>query len=299
MPPGKNQITKLEINTTLVQKLILDQYPHWAGLPIKPVALNGWDNRTFHLGKDMSVRLPSAACYSEQVLKEHLWLPKLAPQLSLPIPVPLALGKPGADYPWHWAVYKWLEGDNARIERIDDLGQFAISLANFLADLHQIETRGGPAPGEHNFFRGGSLNTYDLETRDAIAALHGKIDAKAATAVWDTALSSKWQGASVWLQGDFSPDNLLVKNGELSAVIDWGSSGVGDPACDLTIAWTFLSGKSREAFYEALPLDFTAWERGRGWAIWKSLITLLEHFESNPIIAKRAKHIIDEVIDEI
>lgn len=296
MTSGEMLTTKVEINTSLVSKLIHAQFPQWADLPIKPVEFDGWDNRTFRLGENMSMRLPSAECYSRQVLKEHLWLPKLAPHLPIPIPVPLAMGNPTDGYPWHWSVYKWLEGDNAKIERIDNLSQFATTLANFLIALYQIDTTGGPPPGKHNFFRGGPLATYDTETRDTIAALHSKIDSKVVTAVWETALNSKWQGTPVWLHGNLSKDNLLIRKGRLCAVIDFGCSGIGDPACDLTIAWTLFSGKSREAFCAALPVDETAWERGRGWALWKALITLLEHIDINPLEAGRAQLVIDEVL---
>jgi aminoglycoside phosphotransferase (APT) family kinase protein len=206
------------------------------------------------------------------------------------------MGFPSDGYPWHWSVYRWLEGENATIERIADLQQFATALAQFLAALQRINPAGGPPPGQHNFFRGGPLAIYDTETRDAIAALHGKIDTDAVTAVWEAALQATWHGPSVWLHGDVVATNLLVKRFRLSAVIDFGCSGVGDPACDLTIAWTLFSGKSREAFRAALPVDCATWARGRGWALWKGLITLAEHMNTNPLEARKAQRAIDEVL---
>jgi aminoglycoside phosphotransferase (APT) family kinase protein len=146
MPARKN----VDINVALVETLIAAQFPQWADLPIKPVAFGGVDNRTFQLGKEMSVRLPSAEGYSAQVEKEHRWLPKLAPLLPLPIPIPLAMGVPADGYPWHWSIYRWLEGENAAIERIDDPCQFAIALAQFLAALQRVDPMGGPPPGSHN-----------------------------------------------------------------------------------------------------------------------------------------------------
>ena len=160
-----------DITPSLVRRLVMAQFPRWASLPIEAVAFGGWDNRTFHLGRDMTVRLPRAARYAAQVPKEHYWLPKLAPSLPLPIPVPLAMGVPAFGYPWHWSIYRWLEGETATIERIADLRQFALALAEFLIALQRIDPTGGPLPGPHNFYRGGSLAVYDAETRQAIAAL--------------------------------------------------------------------------------------------------------------------------------
>jgi aminoglycoside phosphotransferase (APT) family kinase protein len=296
MPSVDTPATKVDINVSLVGQLITAQFPQWADLPIKPVEFDGWDNWTFRLGEDMAVRLPSAEAYTVQVEKEQRWLPRLAPLLPLPIPVPLAMGVPAAGYPWHWSVYRWIDGEKATIERIDDLHRFATTLARFLAALQQIDPAGGPPPGQHNFFRGGPLAIYDTETRDAIAALHGKIDSDAVTGVWEAALNATWHGTPVWLHGDVCAANLLVRKGRLSAVIDFGCSGVGDPACDLTIAWTLFSGGSREAFCAALPVDDGTWARARGWALWKGLITLAEHIDTNPLEAGKARRAILEVL---
>ena len=293
---GKMHTDKVDINVSLVRRLLATQFPQWADLPIKPVEVSGWDNRTFQLGAQMTVRLPSAAPYALQVEKEHRWLPKLAPLLPLPIPVPLAKGVSGEGYPWQWSVYWWLEGETATAERIADLRQFATELADFLTALQRIDSAGGPPPGRHNFFRGGPLTVYDAETRQAIAALDGRIDTDATSAVWETALAATWHGSPVWLHGDVAAGNLLVKGGRLGAVIDFGTSGVGDPSCDLAIAWTLFGGESRDAFRAALQLDNATWARGRGWTLWKGLITLAEHIDTNPLEAGRARHVIDEVL---
>jgi len=286
------------INVSLVGRLVAAQFPQWADLPVEPVELDGWDNTTFRLGQDMSVRLPSAARYVPQVEKEHRWLPKLAPLLPLPIPVPLAKGLPGEGYPFPWSVYRWLDGEPASVERIDDLAGFATTLADFLTALGRIDPAGGPQPGRYNFFRGGPLAVYDAETRQAIAALDGRIDADAATAAWEAALAATWHGPPVWFHGDVASGNLLVEGGRLSAVIDFGTSGVGDPSCDLTIAWTLFGGESRDAFRTALRLDDATWARGRGWALWKALITLAGHIDTNPLEAGRALRVIEEVLVE-
>jgi aminoglycoside phosphotransferase (APT) family kinase protein len=286
---------KLAMQVYLAGKLVAAQFPQWAHLPVKPVALSGWDNRTFHLGDDMSLRFPSAAAYAAQVEKEQQWLPKLAPHLPLPISAPLAMGQPSDDYPWHWSVYKWLEGENASADGIADLKQFAISLAEFLNAFQRIDAADGPEYGVHNFYRGGPLSHYDEETRRTIKALDGKIDTVAVTAVWDAAVKTTWQGWPVWVHGDVSAGNLLIKDGKLSAVIDFGCSGTGDPACDLAIAWTFFEGESRAAFRATLLTDDATWLRGRGWALWKALITL-----AKPDIAlaeaEKQRRIIDQVL---
>lgn len=284
------------IDVPLVQQLISTQFPQWADLPIKPVAVGGWDNRTFHLGEQMLVRLPSAEQYAMKVEKEQLWLPRLAPLLPLSIPMPLAMGEPGEGYPWRWSVYRWIEGETAAIGRIADLSQFATSLAEFLSALQRINSTCGPLAGPHNFYRGGPLSTYDAETRQAILILGDKIDTELVTTIWDTALASMWTASSVWVHGDISAGNLLVREGKLSAVIDFGGLGIGDPACDLAIAWTLFKGESREEFRKALPLDNETWARGRGWTLWKALIVYAGLPGTNPLERENSKRIIEEVL---
>jgi aminoglycoside phosphotransferase (APT) family kinase protein len=267
-------VDKAEITPALVASLVAAQFPRWADLPVRPVELDGWDNTTYRLGEEMSVRLPSADRYTPQVGKEHRWLPILARRLPLPIPEPLAKGVPACGFPRPWSVYRWLEGEPATVERIANLVEFAAELAGFLDALYRIDPSGGPPPGMHNFFRGGPLTTYDAETRNAIADLGDEIDTDGAREVWEAALGATWHGSPVWVHGDVGAANLLVDKGRLSAVIDFGGLAVGDPACDLTIAWTFFSGQSREAFRARLPVDGATWARGRGWALWKALITL-------------------------
>jgi aminoglycoside phosphotransferase (APT) family kinase protein len=291
--PGRDAI-----DAALVRRLIAAQFPRWAHLPIRPVALSGWDNRTFHLGDGMTVRLPSAAGYAAQVDKEHRWLPELAPQLPLPIPVPLAMGQPTGEYPWHWSVYRWLDGEPTATAPIANLTRFATDLAGFLNALYRVDATGGPPAGAHNFWRGGPLEVYDGETRDAIAALAGRIDTVAATEVWETALATRWDRDPVWVHGDVAVGNLLVEDGRLSAVIDFGSSGVGDPACDLVIAWTFLEGDSRRAFRAALLFDAGTWARGRAWALWKALIVAAGQAHTNAPEATRSLQTVAEVLSD-
>ncbi|WP_437752364.1 aminoglycoside phosphotransferase family protein [Sorangium sp. So ce1389] len=286
-----------KIDIALVSRLVTAQFPQWADLPIRPVAWDGWDNRTFHLGDRMKVRLPSAEGYVAQVEKEHRWLPRLAPLLPLAVPAPLALGRPAFGYPWPWSIYGWIEGETASVERIADLAGFATELGRFLVALQRIDAAGGPLAGEHNFFRGGPLSVYDVETRQTIAAVAREVDAGEATEVWEAALAARWQGPPVWVHGDIAVGNLLIKEGCLRAIIDFGSSGVGDPACDLVITWTFLAGESRDAFRAAVPADSATWARARGWALWKALITFARNGRSHPA-EKPPRDVIAEVLAE-
>jgi len=284
------------IDSFLVRRLIASQFPKWKELSIDPVATTGWDNRTFHLGKDMSIRLPSAADYELQVEKEHQWLPKLAPALPLPIPIPLAMGKPEYGYPWKWSIYRWLEGEAASSAKISDLSEFAADLANFLMALHKINAADAPSPGLHSFYRGGSLSVYDNDTRRSIASLKDSIDAAAATEVWQAALATSWKHPPVWVHGDISAGNLLVQKGKLCAVIDFGQLASGDPACDLSINWTLFYGKSRETFQKALPLDKATWARARGWTLWKALLIAAGLTNPNNSESKQCSRIIEDVI---
>lgn len=292
IPSGTDEV---DIDVALVQGLIATQFPHWANLPIEPVAFGGWDNRTFHLGERMLVRLPCAAAYSFQVHKEQHWLPRLAQFLPLPIPTPLAMGAPADPYPWQWSIYQWLDGETAANALITSLSEFAVSLAQFITALQRIDPTGGPSAGPQNFYRGGPLAVYDGETRQAITSLDGKIDTDAANAVWEEALAATWHGVPAWLHGDISAGNLLVERGQLSAVIDFGASGVGDPACDLAIAWTFFDSGSRQAFRTALPTDNAIWARGRGWALWKALIVVAGLPGTNPLEAENSRRVLNEI----
>jgi aminoglycoside phosphotransferase (APT) family kinase protein len=263
-----------EITAEVAARLVAGQFPQWADLPVAPVGLNGWDNTTFRLGHKLCVRLPSADGYVAQVDKEHRWLPVLARHLPLPIPEPVAKGRPGDGFPRPWSIYRWIEGEPACAGRIADLTLFAADLAGFLAALYAIDPSGGPPPGLHSAFRGGPLTTWDEQTRESIRLLADDIDAKAATTVWNTALTSTWGQAPRWVHGDVTASNLLVAGGALHAVIDFGCAAVGDPACDLVMAWTFFTSHSATVFRRGLPFDAATWARARGWALWKALVTI-------------------------
>jgi aminoglycoside phosphotransferase (APT) family kinase protein len=290
---------EIDINVALVERLIASQFPQWANLKISPVKNAGWDNRTFHLGDAMSVRLPSAEGYTPQAEKEQFWLPVLEPRLPLPIPKLMAKGVPDENFPWKWGIYRWIEGETADIKVIKDLNAFAKTLANFLQILQEIDTTGGPVAGQHSAFRGASLLIYAEETVTTIDKLKNVIDADLATSIWEDAISTQYKNLPVWFHGDVASGNLIVQEGELSAVIDFGCCGIGDPACDLTIAWTLLSGESRAIFRSELNTDDGTWARGRGWALWKALITFRDCIGTDQTEkASASKNVIDSIFDE-
>ncbi|MGH1549216.1 aminoglycoside phosphotransferase family protein [Leifsonia poae] len=262
------------IDAALVRRLVDEQFPEWRELPIRPVEHDGWDNRTFRLGDQLSVRLPSAEGYVEQVAKEQRWLPVLRDLLPVSIPSPVAVGAPGEAYPFPWSVYRWLPGTPVvlRGDVSEDVG-LATAIGRFLVALRGARTEGAPGPGTHNFFRGAPPEVYEEEALAAFALLGP--EASRARSLWASATSSRWDRAPVWFHGDVAPGNLLVdEGGALSAVIDFGTSGVGDPACDLVPAWTMFDDAARDAFVATVGLDEATWARARGWALWKAAITV-------------------------
>ena len=293
--------TQIEIPVQLVESLIDTQFPEHSKLPINEVKPNGWDNRTFRLGREMSVRLPSAERYAAKVFLEHKYLPYLAIHLSLPIPKPIALGTPSAEYPWHWSIYGWIDGQTLDICHFGDeeLDLLAGQLAYFLQELQAIDASDGPKPGSHNFYRGESPIVYDAETRSSIDNLYEYIDVKAALEVWERAIHSRWKKKPVWIHGDFSTGNILINEQELSGIIDFGGMAVGDPSCDLCIAWIFFQGNSRKIFKSALDLDEGTWNRARGWALWKALITLESNEDKTGKEAKLQLNLIREILEDI
>ncbi len=289
-------VGEVETDVSLVRRLLAAQFPQWADLPIAPVHSAGTDNAIYRLGDDMAVRLPRIHWATGQGDKEQRWLPRLAPLLPLAIPVPLAQGTPAEGYPWHWSVYRWLAGETATINRIAGLRQAASDLAQFIAALQRIDPKGGPLAVDHNL-RGVPLVMRDTSTREAIAALHSMIDGDAVTTAWEAALQApEWDRTPVWFHGDLLPGNLLVERGRLSAVIDFGGLGVGDPACDLMIAWALFSGESREVFRAALAVDDATWARGRGHALSWALVFIPYYLHTNPAGVSVARHTINEVL---
>jgi aminoglycoside phosphotransferase (APT) family kinase protein len=292
MSAGQMPPAEVDIDVLLVRRLLAAQFPQWADLPLEPAGSAGWDNTIYRLGSDLAVRLPRRRMGAGQVEKEHRWLPVLAPMLPLPVPVPLGKGTPAEGYPWRWTVCPWLPGETAAAAPSADPGQTANMLAQFVAALQAVNPAGGPI-GQ---FRGVPLATRDRYTRDAISALPSTLDAGPVIAAWETALAAPpWHGPAVWLHGDLHPANLLTWQGRLSAVIDFGQMGVGDPACDLMVAWTFLSGAARDTFRAALPADDATWARARGWALALGAAAAARP-AGNSVLAGIGHHAISEIL---
>lgn len=294
MHPGERPI-----DAALVRRLLAAQFPRWADLPLARVQSDGTDNAIYRLGDDLAVRMPRYAAAAAQADKEVRWLPRLAPHLPLEVPVPVALGEPDHDFPWQWSVCRWVPGENATPERIADPREAAVTVARFVESMQRIDPTGGPSPGDHNFGRGEPLANRDDEVRAALRDLDGVVDVRSATHAWEAALSAPvWDRPGVWIHGDLQGGNMLAVQGRLTGVIDFGASGVGDPACDAMVAWTFLPRDVRPLFRSELGLDDALWERARGWVLSMGLIALPYYRTSNPAFARNARRWIEEALGD-
>jgi len=279
----------------LVRRLVRAQFPEWAELPVERVASFGTDHALYRLGGGLVVRLPRREVNERSLLSERRWLPLLAPHLPLAVPLPLAHGQPGHGYPFEWSVYRWLEGMPAEHEPIADPEQAADDLAAFIIALQRIDPTGGPTPGPQNAFRGVALERFDERTRASIAEL--RVDA---TALWEHALAAPpWDRAPVWHHGDLDVRNLLVTEGRLSGVIDFGCLGVGDPACDIAVAWKVLPADCRDRFREKLAVGDATWTRARGWVLSQAVNALTYYtLETNRMLVLEARRWLAEVTTE-
>ncbi|MFJ4922105.1 aminoglycoside phosphotransferase family protein [Streptomyces sp. NPDC088725] len=294
------------VDVALVRRLLAAQFPRWAELPLAPVPVAGMDNATFRLGDDMSVRLPRYPRWAGQVEREHRWLPLLAPRLPLPVSEPLAKGAAGAGYPFPWSVYRWLEGETVTVGGLADPVRTATELAGFILALQEIDPTGGPGPEASNAFRGVPMGdardslAVEARVRPKIAALKGLIDVDAVTAVWEAALAAPaWDRPPVWIHGDLGTGNLLAVEGHLSAVIDFGTLAVGDPAVDLMPAWQLLPAEARGVFRTVLDVDDATWARGRGWALAGSLPVPDDPYYADPARVRTALSQLDALIADL
>jgi aminoglycoside phosphotransferase (APT) family kinase protein len=287
---------ELDIDAGLARRLLSSQFPDWADLPLAPVLPAGTDHAIFRLGEEMSVRLPRRDGIDDQAELEQEWLPRLAPQLPLAIPVPLAIGSPEVDYPFRWAVHTWVEGRPATRERLRDPGETAVDLARLVGALHGTDTGGAPAAD-----RGQPLATRDRQTRIWIASLEGAIDTDAVTAMWEEALAAPlWEGPPLWVHGDLDSRNLLACDGRLSGLVDFGGLGVGDPACDIGTVWKMLPGEARDRFRAELGVDDATWARARGHVLSQSLGALSYYtLANNAVLVLEARRWLSEVLADV
>ncbi|MEU3079038.1 aminoglycoside phosphotransferase family protein [Streptomyces albidoflavus] len=244
----------------------------------------------------MLVRLPTGPEYALAVEKEHRWLPVLAPAVPLDVPVPRARGVPGPGFPHHWSVYRWIEGETAT-EPPSRTRRRSPSVSQGSSSLCNGSTRPADrAPAPTTGFGGGPLTTYDGWTRAALETLDGLILTGAAEELWERAAQAPWDGGPAWFHGDMAAGDLLVKDGTLTAVIDFGTCGVGDPACDLSIAWTLLTGRGRAAFRDRLEVDEATWRRGQGWALRKALVVCAGAVRDGDGLPADASFVLEEIL---
>ena len=272
---------EIELDEAFVRRLIAAQFPDWADLPLRRVEPSGTVNAVFRLGAELSVRLPRLNGPTTPGGKEFEWLPKLAPLLPMDVPVPIAQGRPSDDYPWFWEVHTWVDGDTVPVEEIDEV-QAARDLAGLIKTMQQLDPAGAP-PG-----RGIPLAERDESVRHWLARFDGD---PAVTAAWERALAAPpWDGRPVWHHGDLDMRNWVVRDGRISGVIDWGAMGVGDPACDVMVAWKLHSPQACDAFRDALPTDDATWERARGWVV-SQAVAILAYYtpENNPTLFHEAE----------
>ncbi|MER5642786.1 aminoglycoside phosphotransferase family protein [Kitasatospora sp. NPDC002227] len=293
MSTGRMHADEYETDEALVRRLVAGQFPQWAGLDVRPLGPVGTSNAMYRLGAEMVVRLPRVAGAAGDVAKEHAWLPRLAAALPVPVPLPLGEGLPGEGYPWAWSVYRWLGGVTPTDGLLDRPAAVAADLAAFTTALQGIDPAGGPAS-----YRSETLAARDGYVRKAIAELAelGEVDGRGVTELWEAALRApEHDGPPVWIHADLQPGNLLVADGRLSAVIDFGCAGLGDPAVDLLPAWYVLPRSARAEFRRAAGADEPRWERGRGWALSVALMELWYYRLTNARMAATARHVLEEV----
>ncbi|MFG2602485.1 aminoglycoside phosphotransferase family protein [Streptomyces sp. NPDC048514] len=292
--PRKMHADEPDLDAALVRRLVARRFPRWAGLPVRRLASSGTENAMFRLGTDLVVRLPRRAAAVPDVRREQRWLSRLGPLLPVAVPEPLGVGEPDEGFPWPWSVYRWLDGRNPVAGAVEDPRSLAGELGAFVRALRRIPPRDGPAG-----YRGGPLRDRGEPTRAAVAELGARVDTEAVTALWREALRApEHTGEPVWAHGDLTPGNVLVHGGRLSAVIDFGTAGVGDPAVDLVVAWNLLPSSARDVFREAVGADDAEWARGRGWALSIALVALPYYWDTNPALADNSRHVIAEILAE-
>jgi aminoglycoside phosphotransferase (APT) family kinase protein len=284
---------EVDIDAALVRRLLAAQFPHLCDLRVEEVQSTGTVNAIYRLGDDLYVRMPRIAQWAGDLEKELEWLPKLAPHLSLAVPEPVAQGEPGRGYPFAWGIYSWIRGETFAIDRVDE-HQAAADLARFVAELRRIDPTRAPRSGR------APLQHLDSVTRGAIDELRGVVDTDAVTAAWERCLQAPvWEGSAVWRHGDLLPPNLLVAGGRLTAVIDFGAGGIGDPAADVIAAWSVFGPSGRAVFRNSLDVDDGTWARARGYALHQALLIIPYYPETNPGFVVTATRTVEQVLADM
>jgi aminoglycoside phosphotransferase (APT) family kinase protein len=282
---------EVDIDADLVHGLLADQFPRVARLQISAVQPAGTVNAVYRIGSHLCARLPRVQSWVRDLERECHWLPRLAPHLSLRVPQPVVKGRPALGYPFPWAIYRWIAGEPYADDLVDDERRAAGDLARFVAELRLLSSRGAPPGGR------APLHDLDPATRTAIDSSRQLIDADAAVSVWEDALGAPpWAGRDVWIHGDLLRPNVLVEDGRLRAVIDFGAAGIGDPATDVIAAWSVFGRTGREAFRDGLDVDDATWRRARGIALHQAVGIIPYYPETNPGFVSQAKRTVQEVV---
>lgn len=277
--PSLTRVSRfLEVGPDQAAGLIAAQFPHWAALELQRVLPGGSDHVIYRLGEELTVRFPRHAGPIEQAQLEAGWLPRLAPHLPLAIPEPVAVGEPADGYPWHWAVSGWLDGEPVTVAEYGESTAAAETLAGFALALQRFPV-GPDAPAPRPL----RLSDRDAAIRERICRVGDTFDPAELTRLWDAGLAAPaWDRDPVWYHGDFHTGNLLAAGGRISAVLDFGSLGIGDPANDLMMAFTLFSPGPRAAFRYALDVDEATWLRGRAIALAAGLTAYTAYAATNP-----------------
>lgn len=286
---------EVHIDAELVGRLVAAQFPELTDLPVSAFTSTGTVNAIYRIGDHLYARLPRVQKWAQGLDRECHWLPKLAPHLSLRVPEPAGMGHPTSSYPFSWAIYGWIDGQPYTDELVDDEDQAAKDLAQFVLELRRMDpVVGAPRAGRK------PLRELDAVTREAIESADAVIDSDAATDAWERALQAPaWEGTPAWIHTDLLRPNLLVHGGRLTAVIDFGGVGVGDPAADVIAAWSVFSHTGRGSFRGALDVDDDTWNRARGFALHQAAMIIPYYPETNPRFVAMAKRTVREIIADI
>ncbi|MEJ7629283.1 MAG: aminoglycoside phosphotransferase family protein [Nocardioidaceae bacterium] len=300
MPSQRLHEDEVFIDTSLARRLLAEQMPEYGVLPLHRVPSGGTENAVFRLGDELAIRMPLHASAVGGLLKEARWLPVVAPHLTLAVPEVVSTGQPGKDYPFPWAVVRWLAGEDALTGRIESTREAALALGRFVTELQGFDMTDAPPPGTEGFVRGLPLVGRDSSFRDALAMCAGLVDVERVQQIWDDALAApQWDGPPVWLHADLIPGNLLLRDGRLVGVLDFGAMATGDPAYDITPAWHLLDHSSRPVFREIVAADDATWRRARGLVVSGGVIALPYYLHTNPAMVETARRGISEVLADL
>ena len=300
MPPPRLHDDQVDVDEALARRLLGEQMPEYAAMPLRRVRSGGTENAVFRLGEELAVRMPIHPGGVGGLLKEVRWLPAVSGHLSLQVPELVATGSPTEHYPFPWAVVRWIPGEDALTGRIDPLPEAARTIGGFVAELQRIDMTGAPPPGSEGFVRGLPLAGRDTAFRAALTRCVGLLDVERVRAVWEDALAAPdWDGPPVWLHADLIPGNLLLRDGRVVAVLDFGAMATGDPAYDVTAAWHVLDRDSRTVFREIVAADEATWRRARGLVVSGGVIALPYYLHTNPSMVATARRGIAEVLADL